>query len=206
MQEVDSIGYENYNSLLIKFQRQYSNGLSILANYNYSKALAAAQEGGNGTLNQRRSCLIGCDYGLTTFDVPQSLVLSAVWELPFGKGRHYGNSLNPALDVLAGGWDLDAIATMQRGNPYTLTAPNNTAWSPGQIRANTYCDGRAKLTSRNLRTNGHYLACGPGAGKHRGTGQLLRRPFARPGEPYRPQQHVAPQERAPLSEPPASTA
>ena len=171
MQEVGSIGYGNYNSFLIKFQRQFASGLSILANYNYSKALSASQEGGNGTLNQRRSCLLGCDYGPTTFDVPQSFVLSAVWELPFGKNRRFGSQLNPALDLLAGGWDLDVIVNMQHGNPYTITAPNNTAWSPGMIRGNTYCDGRAKLASRNLRTNGHYWLQGqtPGATEAQGS-------------------------------------
>lgn len=156
MQEVDSIGYGNYNALLVKFQRQFSNGLSILANYTWSKALAASQEGSNGTLNQRRSCLLACDYGMTTSNIPQSLVLSAVWELPVGRGRHFGNQINPILNAVIGGWDVDAIATMQKGNPFTITAPNNTVWSPGQIRANMYCDGRAALANKNIRSNGHY--------------------------------------------------
>jgi hypothetical protein len=155
MQEVNSIGYGNYNALLVKFQRQFSNGLSILANYTWSKALAASQEGSNGTLNQRRSCLPGCDYGPTTSNIPQSLVISAVWELPVGRGRRFANGMNPVLNGLAGGWDLDSIVTMQKGNPFTLTAPNNTAWSPGQIRVNTYCDGRAALGNKSVRANGH---------------------------------------------------
>ena len=98
MQEVNSIGYGNYNALLVKFQRQFSKGLSFLANYTWSKALAASQEGSNGTLNQRRSCLPGCDYGPTTSNLPQSLVISAVWELPFGRGRQFGNQMNPVLE------------------------------------------------------------------------------------------------------------
>jgi hypothetical protein len=156
MQEVDSIGAGNYNALLVKFQRQFSAGLSLMANYIYSKAMSASQEGSNGTLNQRRSCLITCDYGPTTYDVPQALVISAVWELPVGRGRHFGNNMNPALNVFAGGWDVDAITTMQKGNPFTVTAPNNTAWSPGVIRANTYCNGRGALSNKDVRTNGHY--------------------------------------------------
>ena len=156
MQEVDTIGFGNYNSLLVKFQRQFANGLSLLANYNYSKALSASQEGSNGTLNQRRSCLPGCDYGPATYNVPQSLVISGVWELPVGRGRAFANRLHPALDAVAGGWDLDVITTMQKGNPINLTAPNNTAWSPGVIRVNTYCNGRALLANRNPRSNGHY--------------------------------------------------
>lgn len=153
MQEVNSIGAGNYHALLVKFQRQFSGGLSFMANYTYSKALSASQEGSNGTLNQRRSCLLACDYGPTTYDVPQSLVISGVWELPAGRGRHFGKNMNSVLNEVVGGWDVDAIVTMQKGNPFTVTAPNNTAWSPGQIRANTYCNGRAVLANKDVRSN-----------------------------------------------------
>jgi hypothetical protein len=156
MQEVDNIGYGNYNALLVKFQHQFSDGFSLMANYTYSKALAASQQGSNGTLNQRRSCLPGCDYGQTTSNIPQSLVLSGVWELPYGHNRHFGNQSNAIVNGVLGGWDIDAIVTMRSGLPFTMTAPNNTAWSPGQIRANTYCDGRAALSNKEIRTNGHY--------------------------------------------------
>jgi len=155
MQEVNSIGYGNYNAILVKFQRQFSNGLSILANYTWAKALAAAQQGSNGTVNQERSCLPGCDYGMTTSNVPQSLVVSAVWELPLGHGRHFASNINPVLNAVVGGWDIDAITTMQKGNPFTVTAPNNTAWSPGLIRANRYCGGSDRA-SGSVRANGHY--------------------------------------------------
>jgi hypothetical protein len=165
MQEVNSIGTGNYNALLVKFQRQFSNGLSILANYTWSKALAASQEGSNGTLNQRRSCLLACDYGPTTSNIPQSLIISTVWQLPVGRGRHFGTDMNPALNALVGGWDFDAIVTMQKGNPFTLTAPNNTAWSPGVVRANTYCDGRAALANKDVRSNGHHWLKGQTVGQ-----------------------------------------
>jgi Carboxypeptidase regulatory-like domain len=165
MQEVNSIGTGNYNALLVKFQRQFSGGLSILANYAWSKALAASQQGSNGTLNQRRSCLLACDYGPTTSNIPQSLIISAVWQIPVGRGRYFGSNINPFLNALVGGWDIDAIVTMQKGTPFTLTAPNNTAWSPGVIRANTYCNGRSALTSKDVRSNGHYWLKGQTVGQ-----------------------------------------
>jgi hypothetical protein len=170
MQEVNSIGYGNYNALLVKFQRQFSNGLSFLVNYTWSKALAASQEGSNGTLNQRRSCLLACDYGPTTSNLPQSLVFSAVWELPVGRGRHFGNQMNAVLNTVVGGWDIDAIAVMQKGTPFTLTAPNNTAWSPGVIRANTYCNGRNALANKDVRSNGHYWLKGQTIGQTEANG------------------------------------
>ena len=48
-----------------------------------------AEQGSNGTLNQRRSCIPWCDYGPTTSNIPHSIVISAVYELPYGHGRHF---------------------------------------------------------------------------------------------------------------------
>lgn len=162
MQEVDSIGWGNYNALLVKLQKQFQHGFGLMANYVVQKGLAAAQQGSNGTVNQNRSC-IRCDYGMTTSNVPQALVISAVTDLPVGRGRRFGNAMSPVLDQFIGGWSVDAIGTMQKGLPYTVTAANLTAWSPGQIRANRYChDPRsasymaAHGLSRDLRSNGNY--------------------------------------------------
>ena len=56
-----------------------------------------------------------------------------------GRDRRFGAHLNPVVNAVIGGWSVDAIATMQKGNPFTITAPNNTPWSPAQVRANRYC-------------------------------------------------------------------
>ncbi|SEG67084.1 Carboxypeptidase regulatory-like domain-containing protein [Bryocella elongata] len=155
IQEASSIGYGNYNSLLVKFQRQFADGFSLITNFNYSKALAAAQQGSNGTLNQNRSC-IRCDYGLTTSDVPLSLVISAVAELPFGKSKPFLHNVGPVVNEIVGGWSIDAIATMQRGTPFTITAPNRTVWSPANIHADETCNGHKALANKNVRTNGNF--------------------------------------------------
>jgi hypothetical protein len=158
MQEVDSIGWGNYNGLLVKFQRQFTHGLSLLVNYTYAKALGAAQECSNSTLNQEKSCL-QCDYGPITSDVPQSLVVSAVWDLPLGRGRQFGSNMNPILDGLIGGWNADVITTLQKGTPFTITAPNLTVWPADQVRANRTCSAGHSygLANANLRKNGQYF-------------------------------------------------
>jgi hypothetical protein len=155
MQEINSIGNGSFNALLAKFQRQFTNGLSILANFTWQKALSDATEGSNGTLNQDKSCF-RCDLGPTTSNVPQSLVVSAVWELPVGRGKQFGANMNRVMDGVVGGWSLDAIATMQKGNPFWVSAPNNTNWSPANIKADRYCNGRNELSNKNLRSNGMY--------------------------------------------------
>lgn len=155
MQEIDSIGNGSYNAMLVKFQRQFTHGLSILANYTWQKALSDATEGSNGTLNQDKSCF-RCDWGPTTSNVPQSLVISAVADVPVGRGRYLGTNMNPVLNGVVGGWSVDAIVTMQKGNPFWISAPNNTNWSPANIKADRYCNGRNELQNKNLRSNGMY--------------------------------------------------
>lgn len=153
MQEMSTIGYSSYNALLVKFQRQFTNGLSVLGNYTWGKAISNSNASNNGTLSQDRSCL-RCDKGMAPMNTPQSLVVSAVWNLPLGRGRHFGKSMNRILDGVVGDWDADAIANMQKGNPFTVTAPNHVAWPADQIRADRYCNGRNELQNKNLRSNG----------------------------------------------------
>ncbi len=153
MQEMSTIGYSTYQALLVKFQRQFSNGLSILGNYTWEKAISNSNSGNNGTLSQDRSC-IRCDKGLAPMDIPQSLVISAVWDLPLGRDRHFGANMNRILNGAVGDWSIDAIITMQKGSPFTVTAPNHVAWPADQIRADRYCNGRNELQNKNLRANG----------------------------------------------------
>jgi hypothetical protein len=155
MQEMSTIGNGNYNAMLVKFIKQYVHGLSIMANYTWAKTLSNANSSNNSTLSQDKSCL-RCDYGMAPEDVPQSLVISAVADIPLGRGRYFGANMNRVLDGAVGGWSVDAIATMQKGNPFTVTAPNHVAWAADQIRADRYCNGRSELSNKNLRSNGMY--------------------------------------------------
>ena len=89
-------------------------------------------------------------------------MVSAVWDLPVGRGKYFGTNMNRVLDGAVGGWSVDAITTMQKGNPFTVTAPNHVAWPADQIRADRYCNGRSELKNKNLRTNGLYwIETGP---------------------------------------------
>jgi hypothetical protein len=50
-------------------------------------------------------------------DRTHRLVLSGVWELPFGRGKRFGSSMPGAADKLAGGWQVQAIYQGQSGAP-----------------------------------------------------------------------------------------
>src|SRR5438270_11121529 len=104
----------NYNALQAKVTKRLSKGFQALISYTYSKVLN--QNGGNsdnGCLcdqqneNNRRA-----DYGLAGFDIRQRLVLSPIWQLPFGVGQPFLDH-SGVMNALVGGWELSAIVTFQ---------------------------------------------------------------------------------------------
>jgi hypothetical protein len=155
MQDMSTIGSSNYNALLVKFIKQFTNGFSLLTNYTWSKAMSNSNESNNGTLSQSKSCL-WCDYGPASFDTPHSLVVSGIYDLPVGRGKRFGTNMNRFVDGAIGGWSVNAIMMLQSGNPFTVTGTNHVAWPADQIRADRYCNGRKELANKNLRTNGMY--------------------------------------------------
>lgn len=150
-------GTSSYNAFVAKIQRQFTDGLSFVANYTWSKALSNTEQGGAPVgLNQRGVCL-RCDKGLTGYNVPRRLVASGVWELPIGKGKRYANEVHSAVNQVIGGWTLDAIATFSQGFPFTVLAASSTSMDPmTNYRADQLCDGRSTLKNKDVRSNGHY--------------------------------------------------
>ena len=57
-------------------------------------------------------------------DVSRRLVISGVYELPFGQGRRFDPS-NAAMRKIVGGWQLNVIGVMQNGVPLTIRGANN---------------------------------------------------------------------------------
>ena len=143
----------SYQALLVKFERQFTNGLSVLGNYTLSKTLATGNQGGTTGGTQVAACP-KCERGLARYSVPQSLVVSTVWDMPIGRGRKYLSNMNPVLNQVIGGWGTDFIGTFQGGNPVTPTAPNFTAFTFRTVRPNRLCNGRNQVRNKNLRTNG----------------------------------------------------
>jgi hypothetical protein len=64
---------------------------------------------------------------LSSFDVSQRAVISYVYELPFGKGKKFFNSLPRALDLMVKGWQANGITTFQTGLPIYITGITNNA-------------------------------------------------------------------------------
>jgi hypothetical protein len=140
----DPFGTYTYHALQVQVQKRYAQGLSILANYTWSKnitnadseyPLQAAWEG-NGTSGALNTYNLKVEKALSQFDMPQRAVLSYTYELPFGKGKRFANKRG-AVNVLAGGWQVAGVQTYESGTPLAVTSPN---WDSG-IFAGNLCSG-----------------------------------------------------------------
>ena len=62
---------------------------------------------------------IKADWGLATYDVRNLATISAVYELPIGKGKQFVNQWNGFAGGLVSGWSVNSIVLLQGGFPFT---------------------------------------------------------------------------------------
>ncbi len=130
----------NYNALIAKYHHRMSHGLDFRFEYTFSKALYDGWELGGATNNQIANNRAN-DKGPTGFDTRNRAVFSALWELPFGRGRDLGTDMSRALDFVVGGWTITNIATFSNGLPIFVTVPNRTGSPFVNHRPNRTCAG-----------------------------------------------------------------
>ncbi len=105
----------DYHGGQLRAEKRFSRGYTMLVAYTWSKFLETAS-----LLNETDTEF---ERRFSNADIPHRLVVSGIWELPFGRGRKFGGAWHPALNVIAGGWQVQGIWNWQSGRP-TLTIGN----------------------------------------------------------------------------------
>jgi hypothetical protein len=124
-------GESAYNGLQTKLEQQFSNGLTFLLAYTYSKTMSDAGDLLNGgtTGGLRAYSVPGLgpkfDWAPANFDIRHVFHLSGGYQLPFGKDKRYMNTGGVGNAVL-GGWAINWIVTLQGGQPLNFTCPTGT--------------------------------------------------------------------------------
>ena len=117
-------GWSAYNALQAKIEKRYSNGLTFIASYAYSKAIAL---GDTAAVQDQQDWM--ADKALSSLNMTQHFVGSAVYQLPFGQGRQFGANWNRITNGFLGGWSFAPIFTVSTGMPLNITVngnPSNT--------------------------------------------------------------------------------
>ena len=117
----------SYNSLQTTYEHQLSSGLSMLANYTWSKCMTNQHTQAGQNQQYRAEWLpgfgIGPDYALCDSDATHSLHVAGTYDLPFGHGRAWMSNANKAENAILGGWIVNIIYSYQTGQPFTVTCP-----------------------------------------------------------------------------------
>jgi hypothetical protein len=156
----------NYHAMLLRFERRFANGFSLLSAYTWSKAITNAPQfrnagGANGSENSppQNSYDLRSERGLASFDLRHRLVNTFVWDLPFGNGRSFLNQ-GPSATIF-GGWQISGIVQNQSGFPFTINVNGDTAGIGGGtggilVRANAVPGTDYRLNS-NERTTARWF-------------------------------------------------
>ena len=123
---IEYTGQSWYDAFQSKLEKRFTTGLSILSTYVWSHALDNAPggfcTGGQGPnqcgfSNPLRREL---EKGTSDFDVPHRFTFASVWELPFGRGQHFGTNISRTADLVVGGWQANTDITIQSGPPFSI--------------------------------------------------------------------------------------
>ena len=113
----------NYNALSLKVTRRFSQGLSLIGSYTWSKALdttSGIRNQGYDSVYPQNSYCVSCERRRSAFDTHHRVVTSVLYDLPVGKDKPLKIS-NPVADAIVGGWHVGGVVTLQSGMPGYLT-------------------------------------------------------------------------------------
>jgi hypothetical protein len=130
----EPVGINNYNALQANFKHRFGAGLVFTASYTFSKFLSdvggpeewGSINGDQGGSSIRNFYDLKADWTVDGDDIPHSLVLNYVYDLPFGRGRRLGGGMNAVEDAVAGGWQVSGITTAQSGFPMSIGSGTNS--------------------------------------------------------------------------------
>jgi hypothetical protein len=122
-----TLGKNQYHAAIVKFERRLTNGFGGRVNYTWSRL--EDNQFGEGNFFSRNSTEaqdaynIDAEYGIGILDVPHKIVMSPIFQLPFGEGRRWAN--DGIARAILGDWTISSIISIESGFPVSLSANSN---------------------------------------------------------------------------------
>ena len=110
----DTVGQSYFNSANVRLEQRMKHGLSIVANYSFSKFIDATT-----FLNDQDP---GPTARISPYDATHHVVVATTYHLPFGKGGAYSFGGSRVMNEIFGGFIVNAIYSFQTGNPLYFSA------------------------------------------------------------------------------------
>jgi hypothetical protein len=131
----------DYSSLQISVTKRFTGGGSLLAAYTNEKLLTNADtlttwlESGVGEVQDWNN--LKGEWSLSSQDVSQRLVLSYIYDLPFGHGQKFLTDAGSIAGRAISGWGVQGITTFQKGFPLPISYGGSTALSQASLGIGT---------------------------------------------------------------------
>ncbi len=143
-----NIGRSWYNSLQVKVERRFSQGLSYTFAYAFARNID--ELGASIADSPTPFSPVGYERGRSQLERRHVMTLNAIYELPFGRGRAWGSGLPKAADAALGGWQLSGIYLFTAGEPLSFTVPGATLGNGFNTRPHLVGDPKLPNPSADL--------------------------------------------------------
>ena len=143
-----------YDSLVVKAQKSYGNGLSLLSTFTWSRNWDESSGSPGNTLNAgnkgpQNPYNMAAEYAFSNIDSPFRWATSISYELPVGKGRMFFNG-GGIKDYFIGGWAFNAVSIFQTGFPLQITQSTNYNSAFGYASQRPNATGISPVTAGSL--------------------------------------------------------
>src|SRR5271165_4223554 len=139
----NSIGQARYDSLQVKAEtKSVRHGLYALLGYTYSRNFDNGMPDGLGTnpgaLYYPLPGTKKLDWGLSELNLNQSFTASVLFDLPFGKGKHWGGGWSTPVDTALGHWSVNLIERATTGFPLYVVDSRDESGTFFSYNGNTF--------------------------------------------------------------------
>ncbi|HET9088180.1 MAG TPA: carboxypeptidase-like regulatory domain-containing protein [Acidobacteriaceae bacterium] len=136
---LENPGHSSYNALMATLAHQFKNGVELQVSYTWSKNITDADSilpnTNPGIPQVQNPADLHQEKSISIQDIPQTLVISYLYDLPFGRNKQFLNS-GRLLDALVGGWEIGGIQRYQDGQPLGFCCASGIPGWENAIRYN----------------------------------------------------------------------
>ena len=178
--QLESTGYSNYNSLVVKAEKRMAKGLTVLATYtwaaNWDNIYSTGSQVYGPPAGPQDAYNPKGEYARSINSIPNRYTAAITYDLPFGRGKKFLGGSNRLVDELVGGWQINDEWVVQNGVPLMITQTDFSSSTYGTT-------GVGGTQQRPNLTGSIYAACQAGHPQghlgNYGTG-LIKAPYVNP--------------------------
>ena len=133
---LENVGMSSYEAMLVSLQRRFHNGMNLQASYTWAKQITNSDSllpnNGVGVAQVQNVNNLHAEKAVSAQDVPQTLVISYLYQLPFGRGRQW--LTHGVANYVVGGWEVGGVQRYMSGQPISFCCANGIPGFENSIR------------------------------------------------------------------------